>query len=84
MPKKDTAWKISRYGVFFGLYFSVFGLEKTPYLDTFQAMRTLYLVKKLCKKVPSQVAEKLKTWNLGKLENFLKTEWRHSETKNCY
>ena len=37
-------------------------------------MRTLYLVKKLCKKVASQVAEKLKTWNLGKLENFLKTE----------
>ena len=30
-----TAWKVSKYGVFFGPYFPVFGPEKTPYLDTF-------------------------------------------------
>ena len=40
-----TAWKVSKYGVFSGSYFSVFspntgkyGLEKTPYLDTFHAV----------------------------------------------
>ena len=37
-----TAWKSSKSGVFFGPYFPAFwlnigkyGLEKTPYLDTF-------------------------------------------------
>ena len=41
----NTAWKVSKYGVFSGLYFSVFGLnvgkyrpKETPYLDTFHAM----------------------------------------------
>ena len=40
-----TAWKESKYGVFSGPYFPVFGLntgkygpEKTPYLDTFHAV----------------------------------------------
>ena len=40
-----TAWKESKYGVFSGLYFPAFspntgkyGLEKTPYLDTFHAV----------------------------------------------
>ena len=39
-----TAWKVSKYGVISGPYFSVFGLntgkygpEITPYLDTFHA-----------------------------------------------
>ena len=39
-----TAWKVSKYGVFSGPYFPVFGLntekygpEKTAYLDTFHA-----------------------------------------------
>ena len=39
-----TAWKVSKYGVFSGPYFPAFGLntgkygvEKTPYLETFQA-----------------------------------------------
>ena len=46
-----TAWKLSNYGVFFGLYFLVFGLstekygpEKTPYLDTFHEVVSI-----LCK-----------------------------------
>ena len=30
------AWKVSKYGVFSGPYFPVFGPEKTPYLDTFR------------------------------------------------
>ena len=41
----DTALKVSKYGVFSGLYFPVFGLttgkygpEKSPYLDTFHAV----------------------------------------------
>ena len=40
-----TAGKVSKYGVFSGLYFSVFSPnigkyrpEKTPYLDTFHAV----------------------------------------------
>ena len=52
--KKITAWKVSKYGVLSGPYFSAFGLnterlvfrpnaekygpEKTPYLDTFHAV----------------------------------------------
>ena len=32
-----TAWKVSKYGVFFWSFFSAFGL-KTPYLDTFHAV----------------------------------------------
>ena len=45
---KFTAWKVSKYGVFSGLYFPLFsvlspntgkyGLEKTPYFDTFHAV----------------------------------------------
>ena len=38
----NTAWKVSKYGVFSGPYFPVFGLntgnyglEKPPYVDTF-------------------------------------------------
>ena len=40
-----TAWKVSKYGVFYGPFFPVFGLnagkygpEKTPYLYTFHAV----------------------------------------------
>ena len=40
-----TAWKLSKYGVISGPYFPVFGLntgkyglEKTPYLDTFHVV----------------------------------------------
>ena len=33
-----TAWKVSKYGVFSGPYFPVFGPEKTSYLDTFHAV----------------------------------------------
>ena len=48
-----TAWKVSKYGVFSDPYFPVFspitgkyGLEKTPYLDTFHAViYTLKLIK---------------------------------------
>ena len=44
--RTKTVWKVSKYGVFSGPYFPVFGLntgkygpEKTPYLDTFHAIR---------------------------------------------
>ena len=51
----STAWKVSKYGVFFIRYFPVFGLntgkyapEKTPYLDTFHTVRiTLTFIKLL-------------------------------------
>ena len=45
LSKSIIAWKVSKYGVFFGPYFPVFGLntgkyraEKSPYLDTFHAV----------------------------------------------
>ena len=41
----NTLWKVSKYGVFSGPYFLVFGVnagkyrpEETPYLDTFYAV----------------------------------------------
>ena len=34
----DTAWKVSKYEVFSGPYFPVFGPEKSPYLDAFHAV----------------------------------------------
>ena len=48
----NTAWKVSKYGVFSGLYFPAFGLntdqnvekygpEKTPYLDTFHTVEEI-------------------------------------------
>ena len=43
-----TAWKVFKYGVFSGPYFTVFGLntgkygpEKTPYFNTFHAVSFL-------------------------------------------
>ena len=43
---KNAAWKVSKYGVFSGLYFPVFspntrkcGPEDTLYLDTFHAVK---------------------------------------------
>ena len=45
-----TAWKVSKYGVFYGPYFLVFrlntgkyGPEKIPYLDTFHTVPTFPL-----------------------------------------
>ena len=37
ISKKFIAWKVSKYGVFSGLNTGKYGLEKNPYLDTFQA-----------------------------------------------
>ena len=44
--KRDTMWKVSKYGVISGPYFPVFGLNKgkygpeiTPYWDTFHAVK---------------------------------------------
>ena len=55
---------MSKYGVFSGPYFPVFGLntrkygaEKTPYLDTFHAVNPW---KKTCKKSPTGAAINLK------------------------
>ena len=36
--------KVSKYGVFPGPYSVTFGLEKTPYLDNFQAVLNLLVV----------------------------------------
>ena len=32
-----TGWQVSKYGVFSGPYFPVFGSQKNLYLDTFHA-----------------------------------------------
>ena len=46
--KTNTVWKVSKYGIFSGPCFAVFGLdtgkygpEKTTYLDTFHAVKWL-------------------------------------------
>ena len=39
-----TVWKMSKYGVFSGPYFPVFGPEKPPYLDTFHAVAVVFEV----------------------------------------
>ena len=59
MSVNSTAWKVFKYGVFPGPYFSVFnpntgtyGPEKTPYLDTFHAVKVVQItidVNKRCK-----------------------------------
>ena len=36
--KDDTAWKVSKYGVFFGPNTGKYGPQKTPYLDTFHTV----------------------------------------------
>ena len=38
----NTAWKVSKYGVSSVPYFPVFWPEKTPYLETFHAVESLY------------------------------------------
>ena len=38
VPKKYTAWKVSKYGVISGPYFPVFEPEIIPYLGTFHAV----------------------------------------------
>ena len=49
-PQCDTAWKVFKYGVFSGQYFSVFtpntgkyGQQKTPYLGTFHTVWVLLI-----------------------------------------
>ena len=44
---QGTVWKVSKYGVLFGPYFPVFGLEKSPYVDTFHTVR-FYDILRLC------------------------------------
>ena len=44
----DTAWKVSKYGIFSGPYFPVFRLEKTPRLDTFHAVRVFRTQSSIC------------------------------------
>ena len=39
--RKITVREVSKYGVFSGPYFPVFGPEKTPYLDTFHAVKEI-------------------------------------------
>ena len=38
-----TAWKGSNYGVFSGTNTEKYGPEKTPYLDTFNAVREFHI-----------------------------------------
>ena len=34
----DTAWRVSKYGVFSGANAGKYGPEKTPYLDTYHVV----------------------------------------------
>ena len=61
-----TTWKMSKYEVFSGSYFPIFGLnignikygpEKTMYLDTFHAVYVLYTA--YMKKRENNIVQKL-------------------------
>ena len=54
-PQEYTVWKASKHGVISGPYFPVFelntgkyGPEKTPYLNTFNAVRGIAMTRDLC------------------------------------
>ena len=65
-------WKVSKYGVFSGSYFPVFGPENTPYLDSFHAVVDYYH-QNLNGLVASRVVVQRKTWDLRKWGHFMKT-----------
>ena len=52
ISRLTTGWKLSRYGVFSGPYFPVFGPEKTPYLDTFHAVNGKITEQKITENLP--------------------------------
>ena len=45
ISKVYTAWKVSKYGVFFSPNAGKYWLEKTPYLDTFHAVLAIEIYK---------------------------------------
>ena len=44
---QNTAWKVSKYGVFSAPNAGKYGPEKTPYLDTFHAVKDMSKITKL-------------------------------------
>ena len=63
-----TAWKVPKYGAFYGPYFFVFsantgkyGPEKTPYLDTFDAV-SWYLLLLVLLRITSNNMLSKETW----------------------
>ena len=66
MSNESTAWKASKYGVFFSPYLSVFspnagkyGLGKTPYLDTFHAAKIIHTLTNLQLRLCSSMCDLL-------------------------
>ena len=73
----DTAWKVSKYRVFPGLYFPYshwlqefsptvgkYGPERTPHWDTFQAVTTISLSLKYNSTLPKIKEIVMKHWHL--------------------
>ena len=77
---KITAWKVSKYRIFSGLYFPVLRLdtgkyrpEKTPYLNTFYAV-----------KLKNQIAKAWNVWNLilGSLIKYVRRIYQKNNISN--
>ena len=72
-----TAWKVSKYGVFSGPCFPVFGLEKTPYLDTFHVLTmsssNYNMTNKVFWVLTTKPLLEAKKWNIKAI--FIKTGW---------
>ena len=67
---------MSKYGVFSGPYFPVFGPEKTLYLDDFHAVYKTEYSESCETSIMDRFAEILFPWILNKLEhNSLVTYW---------
>ena len=86
----NTAWNVSKYEIFFGPYFPVFGLntgkyrpEKTLYLDTFHAVEALgKSTAKWKDSAKFYEYEQEIGWSITKLDN--KTLFTdNSEKQNC-
>ena len=61
-----TASNVSEYRVFSGPYFSVFGPEKTPYLDTFHAVYSIFLTKNIMRLTAGIIMERFEDATLIK------------------
>ena len=78
--RKITTWKVSKYRIFSGPYFPVFilntgkyGPEKTPYLNTFYAV-----------KLKNQIAKAWNVWNLilGSLIKYVRRIYQKNNISN--
>ena len=80
ISKVYTAWKVSKYGVFFSPNAGKYWLEKTPYLDTFHAVLAIEIYKYV-KGLSPEIMNSLFHWKKIQSENCI---WApQSQPKIC-